>query len=113
MDRKTKGKQGEELAKNQYLELGYEILETNYRFGRAEIDLIVLFEERILVFVEVKKRGSSKYGEPEDFVSEDQKDRIKQAAEEYIFGINWKKEVRFDIVAVDGLENVAVFTDAF
>ena len=113
MDRKTKGNRGEAIAKMHYELLGYEILESNYRFKRAEVDLIVLIEDRLLVFVEVKNRSRTDFGEPESFVSEAQQVRIKEAAEEYIFGINWHKDVRFDIACVDAKGHLELFEDAF
>ena len=113
MDRKTKGIEGEAIAKRYYESLGFEILETNYRFGRSEIDLITLLENKLLVFVEVKNRSRKDFGEAETFVSEAQQDRIKEAAEDYIFAINWKKNIRFDIACVDSNGKIEVFEDAF
>ena len=81
MDRKIKGKRGEELAKRHYEILGYEILEINYRYKRAEVDLIALQNEALLIFVEVKARSRKDFGQPETFVSDEQQDRIKVAAE--------------------------------
>lgn len=113
MDKKKKGTQGEAIAKGYYESSGYEVLEKNYRYRRAEVDLIVLKEEELLVFVEVKNRSRKDFGEPESFVSDAQQNRIKEAAEEYIYGINWKKDIRFDIVCVDGSGGMEVFEDAF
>ena len=113
MDNKIKGKKGEDLAKSQYEKWGCEILEENYRFKRSEIDLIVLKEESLLIFVEVKNRNRTDFGEAETFVSEAQQNRIKEAAEDYIFGINWQKDIRFDIVCVDQNDQLEVFEDAF
>ncbi|MEM6831709.1 MAG: YraN family protein, partial [Bacteroidota bacterium] len=102
MDRKSKGILAEQLAQDHYKNHGYEILEANYRHHRAEVDFIALNEqESLLVFVEVKKRSRSDFGDPETFVSENQVGLIKEAAEAYILGINWNKDIRFDIVAVD------------
>ncbi|WP_436514431.1 YraN family protein [Ekhidna sp. To15] len=113
MDRKTKGIEGEAIAKRHYENIGCEVLEENYRFGRAEIDLIAMESERLLIFIEVKRRSRRDFGEPETFVSESQQQRIKEAAEHYIFAINWKKDVRFDIVCIDGNGKTEVFQDAF
>ncbi|MEM0938439.1 MAG: YraN family protein [Bacteroidota bacterium] len=113
MNKNTKGLEGEEIAKEFYKQSGYEILERNYRYRRAEIDLIVLKEEVLLVFVEVKSRSRKDFGETETFVSNAQQNRIKEAAEDYIFGINWQKDIRFDIACVDDIGNVEIFKDAF
>ena len=113
MDRKIKGKQGEERAKAHYMKLGYEILEENYRYKRAEIDFIALQKEELLIFVEVKARSRKDFGDAETFVSHEQQERIKEAAEDYIFGIDWKKDIRFDIVCVDAENELEIFEDAF
>lgn len=112
MDRKTKGIQGEELVKAHYIDLGAEILESNYRYKRAEIDFIALLGE-MLIFVEVKFRSRIDYGGPESFVDDKQQIRIKEAAEDYIFGIDWKKDIRFDIACVNNKNQIEVFEDAF
>lgn len=112
MDRKTKGNKGEVLIKDFYEEQGYEILEKNYRHCRAEIDLIALKDD-LLIFIEVKLRSSDKFGPAETFVSRAQENRIKDAAEEYIYAINWMKDIRFDIASVDSEGNIELFEDAF
>ncbi len=114
MDTRTTGSKGEALAQRHYVSQGFEILETNYRHKRAEVDFIALTaDEQLLVFVEVKNRTRNDFGEAETFVSDAQQGRIKEAAEEYIFGINWQKDVRFDIVSIDSIGKVEVFEDAF
>lgn len=112
MDRKTKGNQGEALVKNHYEKNGFEILEMNYRHRRAEIDIIAHKDDR-LFFIEVKYRSGTDFGEIETFVSKAQENRIKDAAEDYIFAINWMKDVRFDIACVDSKGNIELFEDAF
>lgn len=113
MNRKEIGARGEELAKTHYEKLGCEILEQNYRFGRGEIDLIALLEESLLLFIEVKKRSRKDFGEAETFVSVAQQNRIKEVAEDYIYAINWQKDIRFDIACVDSNGDVEVFEDAY
>lgn len=81
----------------------FEILETNYRFRRNEVDIICLKDD-LLVFVEVKYRKNNYFGEAEDFVSEAQLHRLHLAAQDYIQQIRWQKEIRFDIIAIVGKE---------
>ena len=99
-DRKSKGNYGESLAREYLIREGYEILESNYRFMKGEIDLIALNGNNLLVFVEVKLRKSHDFGHPETFVLPGQELWIMRAAEDYIFSINWKKDIRFDIIAI-------------
>jgi putative endonuclease len=113
--RKEIGDKGEDNAVNFLFASGYEVLERNYRFGRAEIDIIAS-KESVLVFIEVKTRKNINYGYPENFLSEPQEDRIHRAAEEYVFQKSWQGEVRFDIIAIlwDGSEpTLDHFEDAF
>ena len=63
-----KGNLGEDLASCYLKGLNYKILERNWRFKRAEVDLICQIES-ILIFVEVKSRSNNYYGEPEVFVN--------------------------------------------
>eukprot|EP01031_Cornospumella_fuschlensis_P043928 gene43928-53707_t len=58
------GKKAEDIAANFLIEKGYQILHRNYRYGRAEIDLIVR-KGIFLVFVEVKSLTNLKFGMPE------------------------------------------------
>ncbi|MEQ8581811.1 MAG: YraN family protein [Marinoscillum sp.] len=112
MDTKNKGKYGEDLAVSYLRKKGFEIVERNYRFRKGEIDLITLLNNEVLVFIEVKLRKGDAYGDPETFVSRKQERLIIQAAEDYIFAINWQKDIRFDIISITGsqLEHIE---DAF
>lgn len=93
------GQQGETIAKNFLEEAGYEILDENWCFGKAEIDLIAYLDKRI-VFVEVKTRTSSGFGQPEDFVNQTKQTLLQTAAEEYLYIMNFKGEIRFDIISI-------------
>lgn len=94
-----KGMMGEELA-SVYLEgKGYAILEKNWRFGREEIDIIAQ-EKETLVAVEVKTRGGSFFGEPEEFVNRQKQKNLIKAINAYIEKNNLELEVRFDIIGV-------------
>lgn len=93
---------------------GYEILEQNYRCGRNEVDIISLIDNRLLVFTEVKLRRNNHFGDPEQFVTEAQQDRIMEVAEDYVEAINWTKDIRFDIIAInDSTGELRHFVDAF
>ncbi len=58
------GQRGEQAAVMYLYQQGYTILHKNYRYKRAEIDIIAL-KEMVMVFVEVKTRTSSIFGYPE------------------------------------------------
>ena len=100
------GHTGEQLAKQHLEALGYEVLDENWTYGKAEVDLIA-YKDRTLIFVEVKTRSGTIFGQPEDFVDERKPKLLAQAADEYIYLMNHQGEARFDIIAVlfDGKQN--------
>lgn len=93
------GKLGEAIATAYLVDHGYTILERNFTFGKAEIDIIALKDE-VVVIVEVKTRNSSVFGDPQSFVSKKKIRLLVQAANEYVVQNKLDMEVRFDIVAV-------------
>ena len=109
------GMEGEEIALKYLLENGYKLLQQNWHFGKYEVDLIVENAD-ILVFVEVKFRSTSYFGEPEIFVSNKQKLNLIRAANRYISKFDIEKESRFDIVSIvmqNGQPKINHIEDAF
>ncbi len=98
-DKMETGSIGENLAAEYLVAKGFEVVARNYRWKKAEIDLIVK-RDKWLIFVEVKTRSSNAWGEPESFVSDLQRRLIYSAAEEYIYNTDWQGNIRFDIVSV-------------
>ena len=98
-DKIQTGNIGEDLAAEFLVKKGFKVVARNYRWRKAEIDLIVQ-RENWLIFVEVKTRSSNAWGEPESFVGDLQRRLIYDAAEEYIFSKDWQGNIRFDIVSV-------------
>ena len=93
------GKLGEELAVDFLEKNGYEILETNWVFDKAEIDIIAQ-KNGILAVVEVKTRSSIDFGLPQDFVKPKKIQLLVKAVNEYVIQNDLDVEVRFDIVAI-------------
>jgi putative endonuclease len=98
-DKIQTGSNGENLAAEFLVKKGFTIVARNYRWDKAEIDLIVR-RDNWLIFVEVKTRNSNAYGEPESFVDDFKGRLIYKAAEAYIFSTDWQGHVRFDVVSV-------------
>ena len=110
------GQAGETAAADHYRQAGYAIVAQGYRHGRAEIDLIARDGDKLLVFVEVKTRSTSQYGPPETFVSARKIALFHAAATHYQEELDWRGDIRFDIVALTQLHQgfrVEVFEDAF
>lgn len=93
------GKLGEELAVDFLEKNGYEILETNWVFDKAEIDIIAQ-KNGILAVVEVKTRSSLDFGLPQEFVKPKKIQLLLKAVNEYITQNDLDVEVRFDIIAI-------------
>lgn len=93
------GKKGEEFAVEFLQKNGYEILDKNWRFKKAEIDIIALKED-VLAVIEVKTRSTSYFGNPQDFVNQKKIQLLVEAINEYVISKDLDVEVRFDIVAI-------------
>jgi len=99
------GKLGEEMAADYLQKNGYTILQTNYVFLKAEIDIIAK-KENILAVVEVKTRSSIEYGLPQEFVKPKKIQLLVKAINEYIIQNDLDVEVRFDIISVSKNQNL-------
>lgn len=99
--RQKLGTWGEELASKLLENKGYRVLERNWRYKRAEVDLIVQ-NEQFLVFVEVKVRKNASFGHPETFVKERKTQLIRTASEQFQINIGYYGFIRFDIISVEG-----------
>lgn len=93
------GKLGEELAVEFLQEKGFVVLETNWTFQKAEIDIIAQ-KDNILAVVEVKTRSSIDFGLPQDFVKPKKIQLLVKAINEYVVINDLEVEVRFDIIAI-------------
>ncbi|NNC84371.1 MAG: YraN family protein [Flavobacteriales bacterium] len=93
------GIQGELLASTFLEREGYTILEKNWRYQRAEVDIICR-KEGVLVFVEVKSRTSDYLGDPIEAVGRNKQKHIIRAADAYVKQDVEFDEIRFDIVGV-------------
>jgi putative endonuclease len=93
------GTNGELLAVNFLKNKGLLILETNWRSGKKEIDIIAESSDSI-VFVEVKTRSSFHFGYPEEAVTPAKKNLLKAAAEDYYEQKKPAKPIRFDIISI-------------
>lgn len=98
------GKLGEALAKKWLADKEYHIIETNWRYGRWEIDIIAL-KENTLHFFEVKTRRNNHFGKPEDLVDKQKLRYFISAGTAYIRNKQGFRWIRFDILAITLDEN--------
>ena len=110
------GKAAEDLAIHYFVEQGFVTKARNYRYQRAEVDIITQ-KNQLLIFVEVKARSSDQFGYPESFVSAKQQRLLHAAAEHYMMMHGWCHAVRFDIIAIRQIYSdqfqLTHFEDAF
>ena len=93
------GKFGEKMAVEFLQKNNYDILETNWIFQKAEIDIIAQ-KDNILAIVEVKTRSSIDFGLPQDFVKPKKIQLLVKAVNEYVISNDLEVDVRFDIIAI-------------
>ena len=93
------GEKGELLAIDYLIKNKYQILEVNYRFLKAEVDIIAQ-KENVLAVVEVKTRSSDYFGNPQDFVNPKKIKLLLSAIDNYVIERDLDVEVRFDIIAI-------------
>jgi len=93
------GNRGEQLAVGYLEHKGYQILQTNWRFKRAEVDIIAQVDD-IIVFIEVKTRSYDFYGPPDAFVNARKQKLVTDASHAYIEQEEYEGAIRFDIIAI-------------
>jgi len=98
--RRERGSAGEALAVKFLEQQGLKVLQRNYRFERGEID-IVAEDGKELVFVEVKARRTTAFGEPIEAVDAKKQAQLWKVAEGYLYEHHLEhRACRFDVVAI-------------
>ena len=94
------GKKGEQIAVETMRKKGFRVVDTNWKFGHLEMDVIAVNRMEI-AFVEVKTRTSS-FGDkrPEEFVDELKRRRMAAAANAYIKIHQIELVPRLDIICI-------------
>jgi putative endonuclease len=100
------GNKGEEIAVEFLQKNGYTVLERNWRFKKAEVDIIA-GKNNVLAAIEVKTRSTHHFGNPQDFVNPKKIKLLVEAINEYVTSKDLDVEVRFDIIAI--LKNQQTF----
>ena len=118
MNRRSYGTEGESAARNYLVSKGARILEMNFRRPSGEIDIIARHKGTIL-FVEVKRRSSLRFGRPSEAVNPAKQAHILRTAMLYLQENRLEDApIRFDIIEIlpDGvnhIENAFDATDMF
>ncbi|TYB79883.1 YraN family protein [Bizionia myxarmorum] len=114
-DHNELGELGEQLAAEYLFAKGYLILERNYYFQKAEVDIIAEYKGE-LICVEVKTRNSDFFGDPQEFVTAGKVKLLVKAMDAYITENDIELDCRFDIIAVlknKNTENITHYENAF
>ena len=93
------GKDGELIAFMILERDGYNILQTNWKYQKAEVDIIAK-KDGFLVFIEVKTRSSKKFGKPSDAIDTKKIALYKDAVEGYLEQYPSEDEIRFDVLNI-------------
>lgn len=114
--RQRLGIRGESMACDELEKLGYTIIERRYRSRFGEID-VVANDGGTVVFVEVKTKTDSSFGDPAEAVTKQKQRRLVSMAEEYAANHCLDRTpCRFDVVGVDLSavpSKITVYKDAF
>jgi len=109
------GKLGEQLSVDYLIKNDYTIEARNYRYKRAEVDIIARKGE-LLIFIEVKSLRRNSHGHPEQKITKNKIRLINRAACAYQYQHKWRHEVRFDSISVNFYPQafkIEHFEDAF
>ena len=111
-----KGRMAEDIALEYLIVNGYNIIATNWRSGKSEIDIIATDFDH-LVFCEVKSRSYDSLGKPESAVNPKKENMIIKGAISYMDKHNYEGKIRFDVISIvlrsDEDFDLEHFEDAF
>ncbi len=93
------GKKGENIAIDYLQESGLTILERNWRWKRAEIDILAMDGDTLVIY-EVKTRSYDYYGAPDSFVDDKKLNLLLDAGTQYAIKINHNWAIRIDLIGI-------------
>jgi putative endonuclease len=94
------GKRGEDMAVTYLKNVGYQIIERNYKCLFGEIDIIAKDGDTV-VFVEVKSRKSEDFGDPQTAVGWEKQKKMSKISLKYLSEKRlYPCNARFDVMAI-------------
>ena len=107
------GANAESIAVELLLSRGFEIVERNYRCKAGELDIVALDGDD-MVFVEVRSRADDEHGDAIETVNRRKQNKVRQVAEIYLAHRQPPQDsFRFDVVAINGADDVTHYEDAW
>ena len=110
LHKKLLGRKGERLAVKFMKKSGYKLVKRNFTTPFGEADAILL-KDGITVFLEVKTRSNTLFGEPKDSVGYRKQEKYKKIAQYYKLKYG-ETPISFAVAEVTE-EGVNVIEDAF
>ena len=110
LHKKLLGRRGEKIAVKFMKKAGYKLVKRNFTTPFGEADAI-MSKDGVTVFVEVKTRSSSIFGEPKDAVGYRKQEKYKKIAQYYKLK-HGETPVSFAVVEVTE-EKINLIEDAF
>ena len=94
------GRYGEDLAVRHLMDLGWLVLERNWRGEAGELDVVAM-DGSTLVVVEVKTRSGTRFGHPAEAVTLVKLSRLRRLAGQWLHEHDARPSaVRIDVVCV-------------
>lgn len=105
LSRNALGRWGESVAADYLTKLGYEIVERNMRTTYGEIDLVTRLNG-VTIFVEVKTRANTHFGNPEESITTTKRQHLIEASQTILqkhpeLDGDW----RIDVIAIQKLKS--------
>ncbi len=105
LSRKALGRWGESVAAEFLIKRGYQIIERNMRTPYGEIDLVARMDE-VTVFVEVKTRSNTRFGFPEEAITNSKRQHLIEASQKILqenpeLDGDW----RIDVIAIQKMDS--------
>ena len=112
MSNRSIGAAFEQMAADYLVSQGAEIIQKNYSANGGEIDIIAKLNDRLL-FVEVKRRATNRYGTGAAAVDRNKQNKICKAALHYLKKHSlMDSRMRFDVIEING-EGIRHIPSAF
>ncbi len=113
-NKRTVGTNNEDKAINFMQELGYQLLDRNYRCPFGEIDAIFT-KDKVLVVCEIKYRSNKMHGDPLEAVDYRKQKRISRSTLFYYAkkGLSMEQSCRFDVIGIYGDGSIKHVQNAF
>ena len=106
------GAQAEQLAADYLQRQGLRLITKNYRSRFGEIDLI-LYDGKVLVFVEVRLRRNADFGGAAASIDARKQTKLITTAQQYLSTLPTVPACRFDAILLDGSGRIEWLKHAF